>query len=147
MFSAHFREHLINAESDAEEPDSETQIPSSSGQGTRPDTPGSFLRYDSTSFGSTVASSEDPASVIQALQNQIVSVRKAWQLEIWDLEGQVRDLKAQVEDMRTSEKDYCGTCGRGRRSSDGHRDGIKTHGVVNRPRARTGTSARFVSGD
>ena len=140
MFSAHFRDHLISPESDSDE--QENQSPSSSVQGTRPVTPGSFSRFDSTSFGSA----EDPASVIQALQNQIISVRKAWQLEIWDLEGQVKDLKAQVEDMRASEKEHCETCGRGRRSTDTSREGVKAHGVVNRPRARTGTSGRFVNG-
>ena len=144
MFSAHFREHIVKTDSESEEPDNYIQSPASSGQETRPVTPGLFSRSDS----SAVVSSEDPASVIQALQSQISSSRKAWQLEIWDLEGQVKDLKAELEDLRASEKEYCDTCGRGRRSGDVYlsREGARSVGIVNRPRARTGTVSRFVNG-
>ncbi|KAH9944119.1 uncharacterized protein BXZ73DRAFT_87076 [Epithele typhae] len=54
-------------------------------------------------------------SIIHALQEQILSTRRAWQRQIWELEGQVRDLKAEVEELRSQEAkgDYCASCGRG----------------------------------
>ncbi|KAI8980701.1 hypothetical protein BD414DRAFT_104046 [Trametes punicea] len=110
----------------------------------------------------------DQSSVIQALQEQILTARRAWQRQIWELEGQVRDLKAEVEELRAAEAghggEFCAACGRGsvRRQEgaggggeDGknvhvnveelRRAGVKT-GVVNRPRARTGVGSRFASG-
>ena len=92
--------------------------------------------------------SEDQSSAIQALQEQIVTARKAWQQHIWELEGQVRDLKAEVENLRTTgnNKGYCDVCGRGKPEEDGHTD-TKKVGVVNRPRARTGDAARFGNGN
>jgi len=84
--------------------------------------------------------------------------RRAWQRQIWELEGQVRDLKAEVEEFRTAEhsKEYCAACGRGSagRSPDEpeidmedlQKAGVKVGGVVNRPRARTGVGSRFASG-
>ncbi|KAI9060615.1 hypothetical protein FKP32DRAFT_1613594 [Trametes sanguinea] len=110
----------------------------------------------------------DQSSVIQALQEQILTARRAWQRQIWELEGQVRDLKAEVEELRATDGgqggEYCAACGRGsaRRPGLGGRGGsddslgvnaedlqkagVKTGGVVNRPRARTGVGSRFASG-
>jgi hypothetical protein len=99
--------------------------------------------------------SEDQSSVIRALQDQMASAKIAWQGQIWELEGQVRDLKAEVNDLRlTDKKGYCEVCGRGGQNHtadpDRNRDDavqeMKNTGVVNRPRARTGTSARFGNG-
>ncbi|KAI0375317.1 hypothetical protein BV20DRAFT_1032565 [Pilatotrama ljubarskyi] len=99
----------------------------------------------------------DQSSVIQALQEQILTARRAWQRQIWELEGQVRDLKAEVEELRAAEgnSEYCAACGRGSAHRPGVEDnrnleelrraGVKT-GVVNRPRARTGVGSRFASG-
>lgn len=115
-------------------------------------TPGFSVRSDGTSGGDrasvAIGDSEDQSSVIQALQEQIVSARKAWQRHIWELEGQVRDLKAEVDDLRASgnAKGYCQVCGRGKPEEDGHTN-TKKVGVVNRPRARTGDAARFGSGN
>ncbi|THG99897.1 hypothetical protein EW026_g2530 [Hermanssonia centrifuga] len=51
---------------------------------------------------------EDQSIVIQALQEQIMTARRAWQQQLWELEGQVRDLKAEVEDLRSEDtKPYC----------------------------------------
>ena len=84
--------------------------------------------------------------------------RRAWQRQIWELEGQVRDLKAEVEEFRNAEnlKDYCPACGRGNVGrpladaevgmEDLKKAGVKVGGVVNRPRARTGVGSRFASG-
>ena len=106
----------------------------------------------------------DQSSVIQALQEQILSTRRAWQRQIWELEGQVRDLKAEVEELRAAEgsSEYCMACGRGavgrpshegangngngRTLEDLRKAGVKVGGVVNRPRARTGVGSRFASG-
>ena len=103
----------------------------------------------------------DQSSIIQALQEQILSTRRAWQRQIWELEGQVRDLKAEVEELRTAESrsEFCSACGRGGAGRPGVDDvnngktledlkkaGVKVGGVVNRPRARTGVGSRFASG-
>jgi hypothetical protein len=100
---------------------------------------------------------EDQSSVIQALQEQILTARRAWQQQIWELEGQVRDLKAEVDVLRLAEKDapFCLSCGRGAVGKPGQEEhnraeglvkaGIKVGGVVNRPRARTGVGSRFGS--
>ncbi|GBE77860.1 hypothetical protein SCP_0107420 [Sparassis crispa] len=101
-------------------------------------------------------SSDDQSSVIQALQEQVMTARSAWQRQIWELEGQVHDLKAEVDEMRSheSESRYCSACGRGGTGRSAAEDsgyvedlkkaGVKV-GVVNRPRARTGVGSRFGS--
>lgn len=91
----------------------------------------------------------DQSSLIHALQEQIVSAKLAWQRQIWELEGQVRDLKAEVEEARSqlgdgSHADFCETCGRGvplQACSDIPPTLGKPHSVLNRPRARTGAGA------
>ena len=103
----------------------------------------------------------DQSSIIQALQEQILSTRRAWQRQIWELEGQVRDLKAEVEELRAADarSEFCAACGRGAIGRDGggmadgrtveelRKAGVKVGGVVNRPRARTGVSSRFAARD
>lgn len=100
-----------------------------------------------------VADLEDQSSVIRALQEQMVTARKAWQMQLWELEGQVNDLKKEVEDLHAKEsgQEYCPACGRGGaavgvRLEELKRAGVKVGGVVNRPRARTGVGSRFASG-
>ncbi|PIL31648.1 hypothetical protein GSI_06350 [Ganoderma sinense ZZ0214-1] len=104
----------------------------------------------------------DQSSIIQALQEQILSTRRAWQRQIWELEGQVRDLKAEVEELRAAESqsEFCAACGRGavgrpaapspnddsyRTIEDAGSNMKKAGGVVNRPRARTGVGSRFAA--
>ena len=99
---------------------------------------------------------EDQSSVIRTLQEQIVTARKTWQHQLWELEGQVRDLKAELDELRASDggQEYCATCGRGTPAASGaglrledlKKAGVKVGGVVNRPRARTGVGSRFASG-
>ena len=143
MFSAHFREHIVSMDSESPEAELDAQSPVSSGHGTIPVTPG---HLDTTSFGKIGVNSDDSLSAVQVLQNQFASSRKAMQLEIWDLEGRIRDLKAELEDLHGSEKGYCEACGRGKLHLD-RQDSEKRGGVVNRPRVRTGTAARFGNGN
>ncbi|KAI0673447.1 hypothetical protein C8Q78DRAFT_968742 [Trametes maxima] len=116
-----------------------------------------YGRSSDEKSGPVIADDRDQSSVIQALQEQILTARRAWQRQIWELEGQVRDLKAEVEELRAAEgnTEYCAACGRGsvhrpgvedsRNLDELRRAGVKT-GVVNRPRARTGVGSRFASG-
>jgi len=94
--------------------------------------------------------SEDQSTVIQALQDQIVSAKKVWQQHSWELECQVRDLKAELEDLRSARSGKCETCGSENDVATEERkdsEHPKKRGVVNRPRARTGVgAARFAGG-
>lgn len=105
-----------------------------------------------------ISQDSEQSAMAEALQEQILVARRAWQRQIWELEGQVRDLKAEVEELRMTENTapYCSACGRGnvgRPNNDStsgcaddlRRAGVKV-GVVNRPRARTGVGSRFASG-
>jgi len=57
------------------------------------------------------------------------------------LEGQVRELKAEIDDMKNG--DVCEACGRGSDRNSKKYDGP---GVLHRPRAKTGSGARFAGG-
>ncbi|KAH8120215.1 hypothetical protein DFH11DRAFT_1539408 [Phellopilus nigrolimitatus] len=88
------------------------------------------------------SSDEDQSVIIAALKEQIRTSRKAWQRQIWELEGQVRDLKAEIDEMKAGEE--CEVCGRGNGGSE-KKD--TSGGVIHRPRAKTGCGARFASGN
>jgi len=96
-----------------------------------------------------VACEDDPYVIIQQLQEQIKATRKAWQHQIWELEGQVRDLRAEIDDMRIKETsgERCLLCGRDgsleRGAQEDQRSVVSRPGVVDRPRARTGVGTRF----
>ncbi|KAG5647610.1 hypothetical protein DXG03_008963 [Asterophora parasitica] len=155
IFSAQFGDHIVTKD----RPSLETDIgtPGSSTNVFSPMTPGSSTRSSSENKPAFMTPiSEDQSSVISALQDQILNAKLAWQRQIWELEGQVRDLKSEIDDMRKADKDkgYCNSCGRGERPPVPVRgrerlasevQETKNVGVVNRPRARTGTSARFGS--
>jgi hypothetical protein len=104
--------------------------------------------------GSSRPSDDKPSPVeqsliIKALQEQIISSKRAWQQQIWELQGQVRDLKAEVEDLRSAEegRGYCEHCSRGNPKRDRETsEGTKKVSVVNRSRGRVGSAARFASG-
>ena len=97
------------------------------------------------SFDEKHAVTEDnPHLIIQQLQEQLRSTRKAWQHQIWELEGQVRDLRGEIDEMRLKELrgERCLLCGR----SDTVGQGVGGPGVVDRPRARTGVGTmRFAA--
>ncbi len=147
VFSAHFGNHILS--NDTILSPTELDTPSSATPSTvvSPTTSMSFSRFHDKP--SIVTPSDDQSSVIQALQDQITSAKKAWQRHIWELEGQIRDLKEEVETLRAGDKeDYCSSCGRGQASSDHSTSSGETKplSVVNRPRARTGTGqSRFGS--
>lgn len=139
LFSAHF-DHIVspvdqpNKESDWDAPSPNTVL--------SPLTPvlDSRDNYESVPSDSTLG---PPA--VKLLQEQLASAKKAYQMQIWELQGQVRDLKAELEKARSkSLRDFCAGCGK----EKGEISGLNTtnaKGVVNRPRARTGTSMRFGS--
>jgi hypothetical protein len=100
------------------------------------------------------ATEGDPYAIIQQLQEQMKSIRKAWQHQIWELEGQVRDLRAEIDGMRLKELrgERCILCGRTDEQDQGKEEASRStesidsrHGIVNRPRARTGVGTRFGS--
>jgi hypothetical protein len=154
VFSSLFAEHIGEPESE-NPPDMDAAESMSPSTTPSPLTPGSSLRYIQEK--TPVATSDDQSAVVQALQDQIVSAKIAWQRQIWELEGQVRDLKVEVDDLRAAgnDEEHCEVCGRGKRllvmnGEHQHGDGIESKiSVVNRPRARTGgggSSSRFGSG-
>jgi hypothetical protein len=147
VFSAHFADHIMSLDppSTARTDSSDTAVGGSSS-----------LSSPSAKRPSEDerASEGDPYAIIQQLQEQMKSVRKAWQHQIWELEGQVRDLRAEIDGMRLKELrgERCILCGRTDEQDQGRGEASRStestesgHGIVNRPRARTGVGTRFGS--
>lgn len=136
IFSAHFADHIMSLESPST---STTQTDSSSttagGSGSGSSSLGALATEPSFDEKHAITD-DDPYVIIQQLQEQLRSTRKAWQHQIWELEGQVRDLRAEIDEMRLKEsrEERCLFCGR----SDEPDQCVRGHGVVDRPRARTG---------
>lgn len=165
MFSTDFGGHLVHrTSSDQSRPslDIDSGTPTTS-SGISPLSPGFSVDINSRpgyekSIVGIASHQDDQSAVIQALQEQIMVARRAWQRQIWELEGQVRDLKAEVEEFRSAEDatEYCTACGRGSMGrpqselevgvEDLKKAGVQVGGIVNRPRARTGVGSRFASG-
>ncbi|KAF9015510.1 hypothetical protein BDQ17DRAFT_49753 [Cyathus striatus] len=88
--------------------------------------------------------SDDPTLIIKNLQEEIISAKKAWQMQKWEFEGQIRDLQSEIDELRAENSgSWCEACGRGQKfisGADGaaHSSAFKATSVVNRPRARTG---------
>ncbi|CAL1695339.1 unnamed protein product [Somion occarium] len=162
MFTKNFSEHLVTDRFSSDQPrpslETDTGTPTTA-SAISPRSPAFLARSsDEKHLPIGIASQQDDqSSVIQALQEQIMTARRAWQRQIWELEGQVRDLKAEVDGLRMSDssQEYCATCGRGSvgrptvdgegKTDDHRKAGGKSGGVVNRPRARTGVGSRFAS--
>ncbi|KAG7099066.1 hypothetical protein E1B28_000941 [Marasmius oreades] len=145
-FSAQFGDHILPRSPEPETPSSVT----SASAAISPITPGLYGRPDnctvssSENLPSSCSEGEDDSTVVRRIQEQISRTRLAFQQQVWELEGQVRDLKVDLESERqksTFVRDgpYCDKCGRGKRSEE-------NVSIVNRPRARTGTGqSRFGS--
>ena len=142
LFSAHFGDHIVATDSrPSPEIDPTTPRSSSPTAVVVTLTPASTTQT-SHEQPNIIPSAADQASVVRSLQEQLAAAKKAWQLHVWELEGQVRDLKATVEELKGSDnKDYCQSCGRGKEVA------VEMHSksVVHRPRPRTGTSSRFTN--
>ncbi|KDR85334.1 hypothetical protein GALMADRAFT_218427 [Galerina marginata CBS 339.88] len=142
LFSAHFTDHIVTpiSRSSTETTDLDTPRSSSPNGLMSPLTPGSSIRTSNDQLLPMSSVSSEEQYVVKSLQEQLVSAKKAWQRHIWELEGQVRDLKTELEEMKAKQGDeFCDACGRGKKKDAPSSAG----GVVNRPRARTGTSSRF----
>jgi hypothetical protein len=141
VFSAHFADHITSLDSPSVQTDSSsTTAGSSSTLSPLPTEP---------SLDEKLAGEDDPYVIIQQLQDQMKSTRKAWQHQIWELEGQVRDLRAEIDGMRMKELrgERCILCGRSDEPDQGAAGDSRSTGsrrtVVDRPRARTGVGTRF----
>ena len=138
VFSAHFADHIVSTDSSPTFAQPDT---SSTATAHSPRSTSSTQR----SFDEKLACEDDPYVIIHQLQEQMKSTRKAWQHQIWELEGQVRDLRAEIDDMRSG--DRCLLCGRDgepeRDAGEAPRLAASRPGVVDRPRARTGVGTRF----
>lgn len=152
LFSAHFGEHIVplddddgggsagarsSGDTDADAPEPALDTPRSSSPGVRT----SPLVRASSEHGGIV----DGGALGAALHaQQILGTKSADQRQIRELEGRVRDLQAELEALRGRNGDaFCIHCGRGKRPPPAASLGPSS--VVNRPRARTGTSSRFGS--
>ncbi|KAG9314256.1 hypothetical protein JVU11DRAFT_5044 [Chiua virens] len=150
-FSAHFAD-IVTGTVEAVQRDVHTPSSiASSITALSPFTPVSVRRSDDVST-SAIETSVEEQLTIKGLQDQLVSAEEARQQQIWELRGQIRDLTVELEDLRAVDnKLYCEVCGRGdpqgRQASPSHEQQPKKVGVVNRPRVRTGDTARFASGN
>jgi len=137
LFSAHFGDHIVPIESSK----IDSVTPQSSSPRSLPLTPASVTQASQEQPSIPL---DDQASVVRSLQEQLVTEKKAWQLHIRELEGQVRDLKATVEELQGADnnKGYCQSCGRGNKAVV---TAPHLASVIHRPRARTGTSSRFTN--
>jgi hypothetical protein len=144
VFSAHFADHIMSLDSPSTsttQTDSSSTTAGGSGSGSSISSP---LATEPSFDEKHAVTDDDPYVIIQQLQEQLRSTRKAWQHQIWELEGQVRDLRAEIDEMRLKELrgERCLLCGR----SDEPDHSVGGHGVVDRPRARTGVGTmRFAA--
>ena len=148
-FSSHFADMVAGEERrrDVHTPSSAA----SSNTALSPFTPVSTRRSDDASATAVEAPGEEYLT-IKGLQDQLVTAKKAWQQQIWELRGQIRDLTSELEGLREADnQEFCEVCGRGEprkhHASPSDEQLRKKGSMVNRPRARTGDTARFASGN
>ena len=146
-FSSHFA-NMVGGP--VEELQRDVHTPSSaasSNTALSPFTPVSIRRSDDALATAIEAPGEEYLT-IKGLQDQLVSAEKAWQQQIWELRGQIKDLTSELEDLRAADnQEYCEVCGRGELRKHLDEQLPKKVGIVNRPRARTGDTARFANGN
>ncbi|KAI9454017.1 hypothetical protein F5148DRAFT_449693 [Russula earlei] len=145
LFSAHFADHIVSIDSSSPV---QTDGSGTIVGGSATLTPSSLQRFSDEK--PAAVAEDNPYLIIQQLQEQMKSTRKAWQRQIWELEGQVRDLRAEIDELRLKELrgERCLLCGRCDDTDDeGVAETSRTtgsrNGVVDRPRARTGVGTRF----
>lgn len=145
-FSSHFADMVGTKEGlyrDVHSPSSAA----SSNTALSPFTPASTRRSDDASATAVETPGEEYLT-IKGLQDQLVSAKKAWQQQVWELRGQIRVLTSELEGLRAADnQEYCELCGRGEQKHHASDEQQGKVGVVNRPRARTGDAARFASGN
>lgn len=94
----------------------------------------------STTLPSSFTSASSTAAEEQS-DLKILPTKNAWNKQILELEGQVRDLKAELEELKAKNNgDFCDKCGRGRGSQT-----QAPTSVAKRPRARTRSSSRLMN--
>lgn len=140
IFSAKFTDLLAPLSSP---PPSTANGPSSSQDSLSPSTPmfdtsrsnsiSTASDYPSTPMTGSSLPAVGPLSSVVMLQEQMANMRKLYQRQIWELEGQVRDLKGENEKLRnTGECDMCGQAKKDRLV----RARTATVSVVDRPRPK-----------
>lgn len=144
LFSAHFSEHLVPLDDGPRPPGSTNDpgTPRSAASPLAPITPPPLTLSPRGSSGS--GGEKSPTAAGERQQLALSARTAAWQQQIWELEGQVRDLKAELEAATGRYGDeYCSHCGRGKQAPVSLNPSPVGGSVINRPRARTGTSSRF----
>ncbi|KAL4070831.1 hypothetical protein J3A83DRAFT_4528285 [Scleroderma citrinum] len=146
LFSAQFGNFVANPNADAPSDSCVTSPSGTSAVMWSPLTPSSSRPSDGEPHPTVKAVGEQPLTV-EALQEQFMAAKKAWQRQILELEGQVRDLQNEIEDLRAAnDKEYCEVCQRGNpQKRPETNESQKKLGVLDRPRAHTGDIARFSS--
>lgn len=88
---------------------------------------------------------DSETSTVKILQEHLDSTNKMWQKRVWELEKQITQLKNEVAELKKGEMHE-----KGRPfllPSHQYQSSVESiGGVMNRPRARTGGSSRFVNG-
>ncbi|KXN83903.1 hypothetical protein AN958_00983 [Leucoagaricus sp. SymC.cos] len=116
--------------------------------------PPAFLT--SSNLGSShhvVNDSGETTTTIKVLQEHLDNTNKMWQKRVWDLENEIRSLRNEVAELKMQESSkICDRCSAGDGSNGVPSIPLQQQllkpegGVINRPRARTGGSSRFVNG-
>lgn len=97
-----------------------------------------------TSKGNT---EQDPQAIINVLQDQILATRKAWRLQLWELEAQLRELRTELDEVKGERCHSCGSAREDAAHAHGHSSGAAAGvSVVDRPRVKTGGGARAMFG-
>jgi hypothetical protein len=132
LFSSHFEEHLSKEDS---RPSLETDTSTlRSPSCYSPATPRSIRQFGNEKIRQT--ENDDQSALVKALQEQLTYSNHAWQKQVLELEGQIRDLKAQLDEWNGNP---CETCGRGLRPNVGFDIAQQTKtSIVNRSRTRMG---------
>jgi hypothetical protein len=142
LFSAHFSEHLVPLD-DEPRPPSSTNDPGTPRSAASPLAPITPPPRTLSPRGSSSSGGEKSTTAAGERQQLALSARTAQQ-QIWELEGQVRDLKAELEAATGRYgNEYCSHCGRGKQAPASLNPSPVGGSIINRPRARTGTSSRF----